>query len=162
MQTVLCKSSNRILAELLRGSPDGKPHFLNCLYAEFASAAPSVIDLNNEDYYKHIRNGTITDRDFLRLPIASVMPTVDLYDKNKIDLTFQAILSTSQSAGVAGSSLSGMIFYGCALVNAPTLFSSADDITQDIVWARGYFDTNKQIPASSIASHSILFTLNLS
>lgn len=155
-----CSGANQILASLLRGESQLRP---NVLYVEFQTGPEKVdplpeTDPNDKDYYLRLRANSLSDRDFLRIPVASITPiTGD--NPDKLTLAFNGICIGGK--GVGGKSTSNSIIYGMALVASPTYGTGIDDLTRDVIWARGYYAPEYQIRTSSSAQTAITFKLNL-
>jgi len=158
---VVSNSANRILARLLSGDRNSSP---NVLYLEFQAGTsspinPPVANPADDDYYLNLRANQAGNQDFLRIPVASVTPKINPDNPNDITLFFNGICVGN--TGVGGKSTAGAIIYGIALVSSPTHGTAIDDITRDIVWARGYFVRENQMPFSQVAQTAITFRLNL-
>jgi len=157
---VTCNSSNQILAGLLSGDLSFKP---NVMYVEFQTGSSSVLDLPvvdpaDSEYYLQLRDNTGSTRDFLRIPIAST--TVQKGSSpDDIAILFNGICVGT--TGVGGKDTSGSMIYGVALAVSPTYGITVDDMTRDILWARGYYDSSNQMPFSTLAQTLITFKLNL-
>ena len=156
----ICSSANRILAGLLRGDTSFRP---NVLYVEFQQGTSPVsplpeVDPADSDYYLDLRADTLSDRDFLRIPVASITPLSGA-DPNKITLAFSGICVGTE--GVGCKPTSGARIYGLALAASPTFGTGVDDLTRDIVWARGYYESESQILFSTTAQTVLTFRLNL-
>lgn len=138
-----------IVAELLRGAPDGKPYKIGGAYLEYdnnggAPVSPPTFDRSGGiDYYLSLASSAT--RDYLRVPLtaadfestdATVFP-----GGNK--LTFFA--RTDGVVGVHGKPFSNAVssrVIGAALVTYPDF----GDATQDLVFSRFYWsDTSNQI-----------------
>lgn len=136
------------LAQLLRGSPDGRPYHLRTMYLEFENnngapvVPPSFGVADGRDYYDTLL--THSYRDYLRVPLTAVSlssSNQNLYPKGNRLTCF------AQTAGIVG--VHGKPFheavesrvYGCALVATP----ADNDPTQDLVFARAYYPANDQV-----------------
>ena len=161
-QVILCHSANKILAGLLSGNSQYSP---NVMYVEFQQGSTPVpalslpeVDPADNHYYLDLRDNTLSNRDFLRIPIASITPYTAPASTD-ISLFFNGICVGTE--GVGGKSTAGSVIYGIAIANAPTYGLSIDDLTTDLIWARGYFAPENQMPFSTVAQTSITFKLNL-
>jgi len=157
----ICDSSNQILAGLLSGDVSFRP---NVMYVEFQSGSEPVTvpepkpSDNHGKYFLDMRENTHSERDFIRIPIVSVTP-VAAQGSNDIIVYFNGICTGA--TGVGGKSTLNSRIYGISLANSPTYGKEIDDLTRDIVWARGYFDTANQMQFSSVAQTIVTFKLNL-
>jgi len=168
----ICGSSNQILAGLLSGDPNSKP---NVMYVEFQAGSTPVTDLpqwhksdekfpypsvdpTDTEYYLRLRENIGSNRDFLRIPVVSVTVQKGA-DPNDLQVYFNGICVGTK--GVGGKSTVGATIYGIALAASPTYGVGVDDITRDILWARGYYAPENQIPFSNVAQTSVTFKLNL-
>jgi len=157
---VICQTSNQILAGLLRGESQFKP---NVMYVEFQTGTQRVdpvpvADPADADYFLRLRENTIGSRDYLRIPVASVTPIVK-ESPNDITLLFNGLCAGVK--GVGGKATDGSIIYGVALASSPTFGLTIDDLTKDIMWARGYYAPENQILFSNSAQTSVTFSINL-
>ena len=160
-QVTICSAANQILAGLLRGDTSLRP---NVMYVEFQQGAKPVeslpeVDPSDSRYYLDLRADTLSDRDFLRIPVASITPRVSNEDPNKLTLLFNGICVGDK--GVGGKTTDGARIYGLALVASPTFGTGVDDLTRDLVWARGYYAPTSQVLFSNTAQTVITFKLNL-
>ena len=160
MSVTILNSANQILAGLLRGDTQFKP---NVMYVEFQQGANPVtslpgVDPADKNYYLDLRDGSHSDRDFLRIPVVSVTPQVG-DDPNTIALLFNSLCIGTQ--GLGGKPTNGSVIYGIALAASPTYGTSIDDVTRDIVWGRGYYRPEDQILFSNQAQTAVTFKLNL-
>jgi len=158
-QVTICNSSNQILAGLLSGNAQARP---NIMYVEFKQGLAAVNELPNvdpadNDYYRNLRENNLSDRDFLRIPIVAVNKQGS--EGEDITLLFNGICVGDK--GVGGKLTRNSMIYGIALANSPTYGTTTDDITRDIVWARGYFDVKNQMPFSNVSQTLVTFKLNL-
>ena len=157
---VTCNSSNQILAGLLSGDLSFKP---NVMYVEFQTGSSPVLDLPvvdpaDSEYYLQLRENTGSTRDFLRIPVAST--TIQRGSSpDDIAILFNGVCVGA--TGVGGKSTSGSTIYGVALAVSPTYGITVDDMTRDILWAKGYYDSSNQMPFSTLAQTLITFKLNL-
>ena len=160
MSVTLLNSSNQILASLLRGDYQLRP---NILYVEFqqgitpVTSLPTVDPADNE-YFLNLREDVYSDRDFLRIPVVSVTPVVG-GTPNDITLFFNGICTGT--SGVGGKFTEGSTVYGISLVASPTYDTAIDDLTRDVVWARGYYAPSHQIKFSTASQLAVTFKINL-
>jgi hypothetical protein len=131
-----------IIAQLLRGSPDGKPYNIGAMYFEFENDAGNDVDppaydrSGGVEYYLGLNSHPTVD--YLRIPItsSSLTTTDDLLFPAGNEVTF-----TAQTEGVVGvhgkafTSAAQSRIFGGALVSTPDF----DDPTQDLVFSRVYF-----------------------
>jgi hypothetical protein len=134
------------------------------MYVEFRQGAMPVevlpvVDPADSGYYLGLRADTLSDRDFLRIPVASVTPRFTNDDPNKLTLLFNGICVGNK--GVGGKTTDGARIYGLALVASPTFGTGVDDLTRDLVWGRGYYEPTQQVLFSNTAHTVITFKLNL-
>ena len=160
MSVTILKSSNQILAGLLRGDDRFR---LNVLYVEFQQGTGKVTDLPtvdpaDSDYYLRLRDNKGSSRDFLRIPVVAVTPVVG-ENPNEITLLFNGICVGT--TGVGEKPTDSSMIYGVALAASPTYGTSVDDLTRDVIWARGYYVPERQIPFSLMAQTAITFKINL-
>jgi hypothetical protein len=155
----------KVVAEALRGSPDGKNYSLRTMYFEFennggaAVTPPTITRDAGKDYYDGL--STDANRDYLRVSVAGVtLSSTDednFPDGNKLSF----IAQTSGSAGVHGkpfSAASDSRVYGGALVASPVLA----DPTQDIVFSRFYFsDSSEQLLKQAGSQITLTWPLTL-
>jgi hypothetical protein len=126
-----------ILGRLLAGYSEYAP---NTLYLEYQNGGipPSVTPTRGEgrSYYAALEGSA--DQDYLRVPIV-FKPALSATDANFVSnvVTFTVMSVDQPGAGGKGfSNLDNSQVYGLALVTALDL----NDRTQDLVFARGYFD----------------------
>jgi hypothetical protein len=131
------------------------------MYVEFTSGSSTSVpaaDPAEDDYYLKLRANSLSSNDFLRIPIVSVTPIVG-DNPNDITLVFNALCVGDE--GVKHTSTAGATIYGIALAASPTYGVEIDDLTRDVIWARGYFDTANQIPFSKVSQTLLTFKLKL-
>ena len=151
----LCTSARKILANLLKGKQYAPTH----LYIEFRTDGLSVplteleslLEEEDSTYYAQLRDNSLTDRDFLRVPILSATVAED-----SSYILFSAM--ATGPLGVGKKPATGAQIYGLALVACPSVRNDEDDISRDILWARGYFDVPNQI---ALSGDNILVTFKL-
>lgn len=117
-----------VVSNLLAGNSSYMPNYL---YVEFSNSSNPTIpeDTQGRDYYDGL-----TDIGYLRIPI-TIKPTVS---NNRITYT---VLLTSTTSANSVSFGTGSIIYGVALVSA----LDSSDPSKDIVFAREYFSSDKQL-----------------
>lgn len=154
-----------IIAQLLRGQPDGKPWRISALYVEFSNdsgnpVTPPAFDRSGgKSYY----DGLVSDsnRDYLRVPI--IAQTLGSTDENLFpggnEITFYG--QTTGTSGVHGKTFSHTVqsrVFGGALVSTPEF----DDPSQDVVHSRFYFsDANNQLIKQAGSQISLTWPLRL-
>jgi hypothetical protein len=160
-EIVVYHSANVILSKLLAGDAAYHP---NILYVEFRKQYASVppIDASDDKYYCNLANQPVGDatRDFLRIPVISVIPRTDSANPNNIVLEFSGICIGDR--GVVGMPTHDTVIYGIGLGVSSTYGTGMDVRTQDIVWARGVFSEENQVPFSVNAQTAVTFKLKLS
>lgn len=133
---MLTKDYNKIVAQLLAGNSEYTPKFL---YLEFANSetevsVPEDTELGREYYDSMLPEGA----GYLRIPI-TITPTVDPVNSR---IVYTVLVTTTESVnGIRFSSADHSRIYGVALAAAPVL----DDPTQDVIFAREYFNGTKQL-----------------
>ena len=145
----LLYDADTIMAQLLRGSPDGKAYHIGGFFAEFDNSGadvnpvPTVGRDENLSYYNGLNAGD-ADRDYLRIPLISTQlsstNTANWPLGNEAEFSAQ----TAGATGVHGNTFSdvaGSRVYGGALVS----FVDSGDSAQDLVFARFYFAPGSQI-----------------
>jgi hypothetical protein len=148
MNITITPSAPEILAKALSA-------YINGAYIEFQQGNSPVTDLpepTDEAYYRLLRQNTLGNRDFLRAG------NVIAHYTGK-QLVFQALVAGTHGEG--GHEAENSRIYGAALIYMPTKDGSIDDITRDIVFARGYFQPDEQLVITSSEQQVITFTLNL-
>lgn len=150
---------------------DGDPAYrIRAMYIEYENLAdpddpvtpPTFDRTEGTEYYNNL--ALSGSRDFLRVPL-SVRPTLGIaagYEDYFVDgvtgnkLTF--VGQTQGSAGVHGkpcnSGVNSKVF-GIALVGTPVFA----DATQDVVFARTYFDTGDQVLVQSSSHIGIMWSI---
>jgi hypothetical protein len=136
-------------------------NYVNGAYVEFQQGNELVtdlpeVDLDDTEYYNNMRQNTLDNRDFIRVGAIVINPKKTGKDWQ---ITFQVPISETQGEG--GHPTSGSRVYGAALVYMPTKDTAIDDITRDIVFARGYFQPENQGVITDTEQQVITFTLNL-
>lgn len=139
---MLTSEYTTVVANLLAGNASYMPNYL---YVEFTNSTVSVPeDQTSADYYEDLTDPV----GYLRIPI-TIKPTVS---GNKITYTVLATTTTSANGVTFGN---GSIIYGVALVSAP----DPNDPTDDIVFAREYFESEKRLTMTSNQTFCFSFQL---
>jgi hypothetical protein len=130
-----------LIGRLLAG--EGRP--INGIYLEFengtepALVSPPMLDPTaGVEYYL----GLSGQRDFVRAPAglrSAPAGSSSAYRSNRVAFTGQSA-HTAGNRGLPFSHTAGTVVFGAALV------SLADNPSDDIVYARAYFDANLRIP----------------
>ena len=132
---MLTSDYTTVVSNLLAGNSSYMPNYL---YVEFTNSDNPTLptDTQGVEYYQalHTANPTVG---YLRIPI-TIKPTVS---NNRITYT---VLMTSTTSANGLSFGSGSRIYGVALVSSTT----PSDSSTDIVFAREYFESNKQLVMS--------------
>jgi hypothetical protein len=154
MQLTFLHSGSEILAKSLTD-------YINGAYVEFQQGSDAVTDLPEVDpadtgYYDNLRHNTLDNRDFIR---SSNVVAVTKKTGTGWQIVFQVLFS--ETHGESGKSVVGSRVYGAALVHMPSKDTAIDDITRDIVFARGYFQPESQGVVTDSEQQVITFTLNL-
>lgn len=164
--TKLSESSNQIqwgwgeIACYLFG--DGNANYkINAMYVEFENTAyvpttPSYDRVEGVEYYENL--SLSATKDFLRVPLIA-SPSKSLasgYSNiNFNQLTF--IAQTTGTQGIHGKTFSDTVnskVYGLALVAAPVW----NDRTQDLIFARKYYNTVDQVAKQASSQIGVSWT----
>lgn len=162
-QNLVCYDWGAAAAALFRGVQDGKSYKIGGMYLEFDNSGsavdptPSFTRDSTPDYYRNL-TGTA---DFLRVPLiaSSGSSTSESFSADNI-ATFYA-----QSTGTTGerttspltfSDANNSRVYGAALV----VFRDEEDITQDLIVSRIYFDTDNQVEKPASGQVGVTWTLS--
>jgi len=149
-ENALLYDADTIIAELLRGSPDGKNYHIGGMYIEFDNSGIDVNPVptigrggNLAGYYNGLNSGD-PNRDYLRVPLIGTQIASSNTGNWPLGNQPEFFSQSAGTVGVHGNTYSDVAnsrVYGAALV----AFKDVGDAAQDLVFARFYFAPGSQV-----------------
>ena len=145
----LLYDADTVMAQLLRGSPDGKAYYVGGMYIEFSNSGadvnpvPTVGRDENLSYYNGLNAGD-ADLDYLRVPLVGSELTSTNATNWPLGNQVAFHAQTAGATGIHGNAFSDAAssrVYGGALV----AFVDSGDSAQDLLFARFYFAPGSQV-----------------
>jgi hypothetical protein len=139
-KNMIVSQAGVIIANLLTGQQDGKPYRISGMYLEYennggaAVSVPDDEDIDRNEGSEYLIS-LASPRDYLRVPI--IAGTVD----DNVTTFYAQTQGTVGENGLPFSSAQQSRVYGAWLV----AYRQFSDATQDLVLARTYFPTSKQL-----------------